>query len=131
MQKILKSYLRRLTNLSGNNRSLLLLRLIKDQFIDIHDLNYAEQESSFGVIKKLMEQEKRILLCSELDSRNKSTNDLSVRLKRIQRMEKFIYEERGAKDLYVGWPFVKGKFSDDTIVRCPLIFSPVTIEKQT
>ncbi|WP_420317597.1 AAA domain-containing protein [Ekhidna sp.] len=130
MQKVLKSYLRRLSNLSGNNRSLLLLRLLKDQFIDVHDFDYAENEASFGIIKNLIEKQKKIPLCSEIDSRDKSTNDLSVRLKKIKRIEKFIFEERGAKDLYIGWPFVKGKFSDETLVRCPLLFFPVSIEKE-
>ena len=130
MQKILKSYLRRLSNLSGNNRSLLLLRLLKDQFIDVHDFDYAENEASFEIIKNLIEQRKKITLCSEVDSRSKSTNELSKRLKKIKRIEKFIFDERGAKDLYVGWPFIKGKFVDDTLVRCPLLFFPVSIEKE-
>lgn len=129
MQKILKSYLRRLSNLSGNNRSLLLLRLLKDQFIDVHDFDYAENEASFEIIKNLIEQKKKISLCSEIDSRSKSANELSKRLKKIKRVEKFIFEERGAKDLYIGWPFIKGKFADDTLVRCPLLFFPVAIEK--
>ncbi|MEQ8905444.1 AAA domain-containing protein [Ekhidna sp.] len=130
MQKILKSYLRRLSNLSGNNRSLLLLRLLKDQFIDIHDFDYSENEASFQIIKNLIEQQKKIPLCSEVDSRNKSANELSKRLKKIKRIEKFIFEERGAKDLYIGWPFIKGKFSDETLVRCPLLFFPVSIEQE-
>lgn len=130
MEKVLKSYLRRLSNLSGTNRSLLLLKLISEQFVDIHDLDYAEGQPSFQIIKDLMLQKKKIPLCSELDSRSKSTNELSTRLKKISRRERFIFEERGAKDLYVGWPFIKGKFSDGTPVRCPLIFFPVSIDKE-
>ncbi len=130
MQKILKSYLRRLSNLSGNNRSLLLLRLLKDQFIDVHDFDYAENEASFEIIKNLIEQKKKIVLCSEMDSRSGAANELSKRLKKIKRIEKFIFEERGAKDLYVGWPFIKGKFTDETLVRCPLLFFPVALEKE-
>ncbi|WP_425392967.1 AAA domain-containing protein [Ekhidna sp.] len=128
MQKILKSYLRRLSNLSGNNRSLLLLRLLKDQFIDVHDFDYAENEASFSIIKNLIEKQKKIPLCSDIDSRSKSSNDLSTRLKKIKRIEKFIFDERGAKDLYIGWPFIKGKFADDTLIRCPLLFFPVSID---
>lgn len=130
MEKVLQSYMRRLSNLSGNNRSLLLLRLLKEQFIDIHDFDFASGEPSFEIIKGLMLQKKSIPLCEEVDSRSKSTNELSTRLKKIQRIEKFILEERGAKDLYIGWPFIRGKFSDGTAVRCPLIFFPVSIEKK-
>ncbi|NQZ75408.1 MAG: DUF4011 domain-containing protein [Ekhidna sp.] len=130
MQKILKSYLRRLSNLSGNNRSLLLLRLLKEQFIDAHDFDYEENEPSFEIVKKLIEQQKRVKLCSDIDSHSKQGNDLGKRLKKIKRVEEFIFQERGAKDLYLGWPFVSGKFSDDTPVRCPLLFFPVSIERE-
>lgn len=130
MQKILKSYLRRLTNLSGNNRSLLLLRLISDQFIDLHDLNFAFDRPSFKIIEELISREKKMPLCAEMDSRDASSNVLSRRLKKIQRIDNFIFEERGAKDLYIGWPFVRGKFADGTMVRCPLIFFPVELKKE-
>ena len=130
MQKILQSYLRRLTNLSGNNRSLLLLRLISDQFMDLHDLNFAIDSPSFKLVEALIKKEKKIPLCAEMDSRDASSNILSRRLKKIQRIDNFIFEERGAKDLYVGWPFVRGKFADGTMVICPLIFFPVTLQKE-
>ena len=100
MQKLLKSYLRRLSNLSGNNRSILLLRLLKDHAIDLHDFDYTENEASFEIIKKLIEQQKHIKLCQDLDSRSKSANELSKRLKKIHRTEKFIFEERGAKAVF-------------------------------
>lgn len=129
MEKVLHAYLRRLSNLSGTNRSLLLLKLISEQFIDIHEFDYADGQPSFQIIKDLMLKKKEISLCSEVDSRSRITNELSTRLKKISRRERFIFEERGAKDLYVGWPFIKGKFSDGTHVRCPLIFFPVSIEK--
>jgi len=128
MEHILKAYLRRLTNLSGNNRSLVLLRLISDQFIDIHDFDYLLNEPSFQVLHHLIAQETNIPLCEVLDSRDKDTNEVSRKLKKIQRIEKFIYEERGAKDLYLAWPFVRGKLSDGTLVRSPLLFFPIVLD---
>jgi len=130
VQKVLRSYLRRLSNLSGNNRSLLLLRLLKDQFIDIHDFDFASGKPSFAILQQLISEQKKIILCDEVDSRSRLSNELSKRLKKIQRIERFIFEECGSKDLYVGWPFVKGKFSDDSVVKCPLIFIPVAIERE-
>ena len=128
MKAILESYLRRLTNLSGSNRSLLLLRLISDQILDLHDLDHALNKPSFDIIRALIENRKTIPLCSAIDSRDTQSNKNSFRLKRINRIERFIFEERGARDLYVGWPFVRGKFMDGTLVRCPLIFFPVELE---
>ena len=130
MEKILKTYLRRLTNLSGNNRSLLLLRLISDQFLDLHDLDFSTGHPSFHLIEQLIAKKDKIKLCDEFDARDTTVNANSQKLRKISRIENFIFQERGAKDLYVGWPFVRGKFSDGTLVRCPLIFFPVSLTRE-
>jgi len=127
MHKILKSYQRRLTNLSGNNKSLLLLRLLVEQHIDIHDFNFLENHPSFKIIENLIARKTKTQLCAITDSRDHNSNEVSKRLKRLQRLDNFIFEERGAKDLYLGWPFLRGKFSDDTLVRAPLMFFPVEL----
>ena len=53
-KNILSTYLRRLTNLSGNNRSLLLLRLHAEQLIDLHKLSFLNGEKSFEIINALI-----------------------------------------------------------------------------
>ena len=130
MQQILQSYLRRLTNLTGNNRSLLLLKLPVNQFVDLHSFDYAEGKPAFSIIEQLISQKEKIKLAKTFDSRDHEVNVLSRKLKKLQRVEKFIFEEQGTKDLYIGWPFVKGKFSDGTLVRCPLIFFPVELVEE-
>lgn len=125
-KNILQSYLRRLTNLSGNNRSLLLLRLPADQLLDLHEVNQLNGYPSFEVIKALVSG-KNIKLCQVLDSRVEFNNEVSKKLKKIQRADSLLFEERGSYDLHIGWPFVRGKFSDGTLVRCPLLFFPVSI----
>lgn len=129
MEKVLQSYLRKLNNLSGNNRSLLLLRLISDQFLDLNELDYAQDQPSFSIIQDLIAQKNEIKLCDEVDPRDQQTNSISQKLRKIFRIEQFIFEERGARDLYIGWPFVRGKFNDGTLVRCPLIFFPVSLHR--
>jgi hypothetical protein len=128
MQKTLQTYLRRLTNLSGNNRSLMMLRLVSDQFVDVHAFNFALDKPSFHLIEGLIHRDRDMHLCAAMDPRDTSSNTLSRQLKKLQRIDNFIFEERGAKDLYVGWPFIQGKFSDGTLVRCPLIFFPVELQ---
>ena len=128
MQQILKTYQKRLINISANNRSLLLRKLLKDQFIDLHDFDFAHNKPSFSIIHDLISGKDNIKLCSVTDSRDESVNILSKRLRRLDRREKFLLEEHGSRDLYVGWPFLAGKFSDGTPVRCPLMFFPVEIE---
>ncbi|HXA01963.1 MAG TPA: AAA domain-containing protein, partial [Cytophagaceae bacterium] len=130
MHSILKSYLKRLTNLSGNNRSLVLLRQSAEQDISLHALDHILKGGSFSIIESLIAGKEKISLCDVHDPRNESINEISKRLNKIARRDKFILEERGACDLYVGWPFVRGKFAEGTIVRCPLLFFPVKLEVQ-
>ena len=124
-KKLLTTYLRRLTNLSGNNRSLYLPRL-SEQFLDLHDLSQLNKEKSFGIIEALLAGKKK-MLCAILDSRMEIVNEVSKKLKKLQRFDQFLFEERGSKDLHIGWPFVSGKFSDGTLVRCPLLYFPVEL----
>ena len=75
MQKILQSYQRRLTNLSSNNRSLLLLRLISDQFIDVHRFNFLLKEPSFKIIHQLIAGKRSIRISHSIDPRDSDSNE--------------------------------------------------------
>ncbi|MEJ2003697.1 MAG: DUF4011 domain-containing protein [Cyclobacteriaceae bacterium] len=127
MQEVFRSYLNRLTNLSGNNRSLLLLRLPANQFIDLHDFEFLIKEGSFKIIESLISGKEQVL-SPLMDSRDDEANVMSKRLRKLDREDRFIFDERGAKDLYVGWPFVRGKLANDTFIRAPLLFFPVEIK---
>ena len=125
-KNILSTYLRRLTNLSGNNRSLVLLRLHAEQLIDVHEFSFLNGDRSFEIINALIAGRNR-KICQVIDSRLEANNIASKKLKKLQRIDRFIFEERGSNDLHVGWPFVRGKFSDGSLARCPLLYFPVSI----
>jgi len=129
VQQILKTYQRRLTNLSGNNRSLLLLRLNAEQFLDLHDLDHVNGEPSWNLVEQIISRKSKVRLIPISDARDEKSNKLSTRLKKLQRREQFIFQESGARDLYVGWPFVEGKFNDGTSLRAPLCFFPVALDQ--
>lgn len=126
---IFKTYLRRLTNLGGNNRSLLLLRLHNEQLLDLQKLSFLNGEKAFEIIRSLIAGKAKNV-CPELNSRMEVANEVSRKLKRLQRLDKFIFDERGSNDLHVGWPVLKGKFADGTPVRCPLLYFPVSLNLQ-
>lgn len=126
VKNILKTYLRRLTNLNSNNRSLFLPRLRGDQLIDLQDLSYLDGEQSFDIIRSLIGRRSRTI-CKVLDTRMEANNKVSRRLTLLNRADRFFYEESGARDLHVGWPFVRGRFSNGVTVRCPLLFFPVSL----
>jgi hypothetical protein len=126
----LRHFLRRLNKLNGNNRSLFLPRLHAEQLIDLHDLSFLKGEKAFSIINALIAGKKKAI-CQLIDSRMESSNKVSQRLKRLARVDHFLFEERGSNDLHVGWPFVAGKFMDGTPVRCPLLFFPVRLDQTT
>lgn len=130
MQQILKAYLKRLTNLTTRNRSLLLLNLPAEQFVDVQELDFLLNKPSFELLRQLMARKSPIPLCEVLDGRFERSNEASKKLRKLARTEQFIMAERGAQDLYVGYPFVRGKFADGTPVRGPLLFFPVTLTQQ-
>lgn len=122
---VLKTYRRRLTNLSSRNRSLLLSSLPADQFVDLHEADFRLNKPSFELIAALIARKANVPLCAITDPRDERSNTLSKRLRRLQRTDAFIEAERGTEDLYVGWPFVRGRFNDGTPVHGPLLFFPV------
>ena len=132
MTQILKSYIKRLTNLTSRNKSLLLLKDSTDSFIDINQMDNVIGKKAYDIVNELIAEKKTIFICDEIDPRYEKINEISKRLRRISRTEKFIEQERGSEDLYVGYPFVQGKLLDGTVIRCPLLFFPVTLklEKQ-
>ena len=105
-------------------------RLAADSGIDLLELNYAVNKSAFELLQDLIVGKKEVKICKFLDSRDKSANELSKKLNKIFRKDRLITEERGAKDLYVGYPFVHGTFPEGIPVRCPLVLFPVDIEIQ-
>ncbi len=128
-KNILSTYLRRLTNLSGSNRSLLLLRLAAEQLLDVQEFGFLNGEPSFEIINALIAGKSK-KLCQVLDSRLESNNLSSKKLKKLQRIDRLIFEESGSNDLHIGWPFVRGKFMDGTLVRCPLLYFPVSLVEE-
>ncbi|MCS7004576.1 MAG: AAA domain-containing protein [Cytophagales bacterium] len=125
---ILKTFQRRLTNLTAKNKSLYLSGIIKSQFLDIQELDFLENKPAFFVIEQILNKRKKIALCNVIDSTYTPNNPTSKQLLQIVRTHKSILEECGADDLRLGYPFVQGKTLQDTPIRCPLLFFPVSLQ---
>lgn len=97
------------------------------QFIDLKKLEYALEKPAFTLIENLIKGVKNIKIAAYPDPRDTKTNEIGNQLKYIQRTDLTLKEERGADDLYIGYPIVKGKMLDNTAVRCPLLYIPVEL----
>ncbi|WP_245189516.1 AAA domain-containing protein [Lunatimonas salinarum] len=96
--------------------------------IDLKDFHFLNNHPAFYYITELLGRKRNIPLIVGNDARDQNVNRLSQRLKRLYHQVRFMEEESGERSLFVGWPFVEGKFSNEQLVRCPLIFFPVTLE---
>ncbi|MCU0419555.1 MAG: AAA domain-containing protein [Cyclobacteriaceae bacterium] len=123
---VLRQYLHRLTNLAAGNRMLFMPRLTARQYLDLHELSQLKKETSFKIIESLI-AEKAKAICPLADAHLPAATVASQKLKHLQRLGQFLFDEHGSHDLHVGWPFVRGKFADGTRVRCPLLLFPVSL----
>lgn len=130
IKDIFRVYMNRLMDLSARNRSIFLPKLMTGQMIDLKEFEFLEYDNAFTYITELLGRKKKIPLIPAGDARNAQVNQLSVRLKRLGQRVKLAEEESGEKSLYVGWPFIEGKLSNDQVVRCPLLFFPVRITEE-
>ncbi len=128
MQQILHAFKLRLTNLSQGNRSLKLGRLSTRRDIDLWDLAHLAGKSAEELLEQVIAG-KDVTLISQIDPRHEQTNLVDRRLNNMYRTVNMFLEESGTYDLYLGYPFVEGKFLDDTVVRCPLLLFPVKLER--
>ena len=128
MRNIIHNYKLRLTNLSQGNRSLKLGRLSSRRDIDLKDLGFLEKDTPEEILSKIIAG-KNVKLINKLDPRFEPTNKADYRLNRIYRTVHTLFEETGTYDLFVGYPFVEGKFLDGTVVRCPVLLFPVRLIK--
>jgi hypothetical protein len=131
MEKILKTYRKRLYDLTTGNRSLLFLRLSAAQELDVSALHFIDKHAAFHTIEELLTEKKSIRISSVQEPRVEQVQLVSSSLKKIYRKLAQIYEERGLYECYVGWLFAEGKWKDGTPFRAPLLFFPVKLEMES
>ena len=129
LKDVFQVYLNRLVDLSGRNRSVFLPKLINSQMIDLKNFHFLNNHPSFFYITELLGRKKNIPLIQTADARDKNINELSQKLRRLGQHIRLVEEESGEKNVFVGWPFVEGRLANERLIRCPLIFFPVTLIK--
>lgn len=127
VKKLLQVFRQRLTNLSGNNRSLILTRLYIGQHIDLQQYDFVLGKPAFDIVRQLLAHKSWIPLCQTTDARDAANNRVSYLTRQLYRTTQSVLEEQGAENLCVGYPFVQGKLNNDTFIRCPLLFFPVRL----
>ncbi len=124
----LQKYQQRLTNLSSRNRSLKLLKPVKNKDIDFFSFAYEETQGHEELLQLLVNH-KKIPLIHKLNPHDEKTSFLDKQLNTIYRTILSIDSETGVYPLKVGYPFIQGKFLNDNIARCPLILFPYRLIK--
>jgi hypothetical protein len=103
------------------------MRLLSGRFLDVNEFDFLNNKPAFSIIEQLILKKEEIFICRILDSRDETNNKVSQKLRKLLRADRFVFEERGARDMYLAWPFARGFFIDGTSVRAPLLFFPVSL----
>ena len=131
-QSIIERFKFRLNNLNANSKSIVMMRCLKSQDLDLHQLDFLNEISSHDLLKKIIKEQREkatvsVRLIPQVDARNAAVNAASKQLLNVLRRSNVVLEERGSHDLHLAFPFVQGRFNDGTIVRAPLCYFPVEL----
>ncbi len=127
--EFLPGLLRRLTNLSSGNRMVYLPRLSAARHLDLTRLAHLEGKDPFSLLSALLRRQP-VRICPVHDPRLADANEVSLKLQKLDRLVRMIFEETGARDLHVAWLFAHGKFLGGAPVRAPLLLMPVELARE-
>lgn len=126
MEKKLQKLKDRLSDLSKRNRSLRLLKLYDKWTFDLSQLNARSTE----ILHKLILNQGPIHLVSTHSS-DETEQRTAHRLLSLYRNVTALEEETGSYNVFVGYPFITGRFPDDTYIQAPVFLFPVRLERRT
>jgi hypothetical protein len=127
---IFQTYLNRLTDLSSKNKSLYLPKLDGVGKIELREFDFLNNEPAFEILRKIIQEKKRIQLIPEVDPRMGETNQLAKSLSRLAFRDQLTQEETGDQSMFLAWPFVEGKLINGQILRAPLLLLPVQLKRE-
>jgi hypothetical protein len=128
MLPVIHTYKLRLTNLSQRNRSLKLGSLSARKDMDLVMASFVNKLSTEELLQKIVAG-KSVDLMRTLNLRDEAASLLDRQLNKVFREVETLYGETGAYDLFLGYPFVEGRFADGGIARCPVVLWPLRLER--
>lgn len=129
-EPIFQTYLNRLTDLSVKNRSLYLPKLEGMGMLDVREFDFLTGDPAFEILRKSIEDKKKIPLSPELDPRSGDANQVSKSLSRMAFRDQLTQEETGEQSLYLAWLFAEGKLINGQLIRSPMLLKPVQLHKE-
>lgn len=105
-----------------------LLRAQRDELKRRH--SSANLETALEQLQRRYEEELKLQL-DQVEKRFKQKIECSARLSYLLREINATEKETGSYELYVGYPFIEGRFIDDNFVRAPLVLFPVKVYRRS
>lgn len=125
----LKELEKKLVNINRRNRLLYMPKISNKYAFDLY-----EESSSYNPLKIILGKTEKTVIC---DTRNIKDEKIQRSIDRYNRAVTLIREvnkdlrDKGQFDLYVGYPFVKGRLAgEDFDVRAPLVLFPVEVIRE-
>lgn len=127
-RELLTLYRDRLTDLTGRNKSLKLMKLYNKNHFDLFTLNHWQTGQAASVLEEVASRKE---LVPFLPTGDLSENGMSLahRLTQLKREIDLIEQETGMNTFYVAYGFLEGYFHEDLFIRSPLLFYPAKIKR--
>ncbi|WP_026476498.1 AAA domain-containing protein [Alkaliphilus transvaalensis] len=93
------------------------------------ELTIQESQQKKELIQKKFQEELKLTI-DKIEKRIETIIDYSTSLTYLEREINALEKETGRYELFMGYPFVEGRFQDNTFVRAPLLLIPVKILKE-
>ena len=122
-------------------RSASVLRDLEKKLVNIGKGNYLlynprlSKSRAFDLLESTMDNPMKIIFGPKRDytlcnsAKGKDESKVYTRLTQISREAVREYREKGFMDLYVAYPFVIGRLSEDLPIRAPLVLFPVKLNR--
>ena len=126
METTLQELEKKLVNISRGNKLLYLPKITSAK--EAFDLEKVKEFCD--PLKPLFERNKKVTLATNTNKKLERRKDHFEKLSTLQRNINRIIREKGQNDLYVGYPFVEGRFPGEKFdVKAPLVLFPVELVK--
>ncbi len=125
MQNIFKNYQERLVNLT-RNKTIFLNKTYKNHSFDLSGLLNKEQVGLVNFLENRSDKKHKLVTISASTPETKS---IYTTLNSIDKEAKNLFKETGRFEMYIGYPFLEGKFFNDKPLRAPILLFPIVLEK--
>jgi len=129
IRELLAMFRDRLTDLTGRNKSLKLMKLYNKSHFDLWALDSWKEGHGLDVLTRFLAKPNAVVPFLTVGDLSETGGQLNHRLTQLKREIDLIEQETGSNTFYIAFGFLEGYFHEDLFLRCPLLFYPARLKR--